>query len=76
MGNATIYGQLTSEKIAEENHACRQVVRNISEIGFTQRQSLLIIYLMALELENIEYMQVITQTIKETCGQELFLAHQ
>lgn len=72
MDDVVRYGRLSSEKSAEENLVCRQVVREISNFGVTQRQSLMIIYLMALELENIEHMQVITQTIKGLCG-ELFL---
>jgi len=70
------YGKLPSEKLAEENQTCRQIVKNISEFGVTQRQMTMIIYLLALELENTEQMQVITQTVKELCGKELFLTQQ
>ncbi len=69
-----MYGQLQSEKTAEENQICRQVVREISLFGVTERQRLLIIYLLALEVEDIERMRAITSTIKDLCGSELFLS--
>lgn len=68
MGEPTKYGQLQSEAMAEENRVCRQIVRNVSEFGVTERQRLMIIYLLALELEDTERMQVITQTVKDVGG--------
>jgi hypothetical protein len=67
------YGQMKSEKMAEENQICRQIVKEISNFGVTQRQSLMIIYLLASELENVEQMQAITKMIRGLGGDELFL---
>jgi len=40
------------------------MVREINNFGITQRQSLLLIYLIALELENTDHMRTITQVVR------------
>lgn len=74
MNEPVMYGQLQSEKVAEENLVCRQIVQEISRFGITQRQTLLLIYLLALELENVEKMQTVTSIVKEIGGTELFIS--
>jgi hypothetical protein len=69
----TMYGQMRSEKAAEERAACRQIVKEIGNYGVTQRQAMFIIYLLALELENVEHMRSITALVKDAGGDELFL---
>lgn len=69
-----LYGQAQSEKRAAENLICRQIVREISNFGITQRQSLLVMYLLASELENVEQMRAITKLVRELGGEELFLS--
>ena len=64
MNKTTLYGQSHSDKLAEENLVCRQMVREINNFGITQRQSLLLIYLIALELENTDHMRTITQVVR------------
>lgn len=74
MNPAQLYGQAQSEKRADENHVCRQIVKEINNLGgLTQRQTLLIIHLLALELENVEHMRAITRVVREVGGDELFL---
>jgi hypothetical protein len=70
------YGQFSSEKLAEENSICRQIVTNISLFGVTERQRLFIIYLLSLEIEDAEKMREITACIKEVAGSEIFLSSQ
>jgi hypothetical protein len=76
VSEAVKYGQLKSEKLAEENTVCRQIVKEIANFGVTQRQQLLIIYLLALELENTEQMQNITALVRELAGSDLLLIDQ
>ncbi len=45
----TTYGLLSSEKIAKENEECRALVKEILNVGLTQRQQMFIIYLLSLE---------------------------
>lgn len=63
------YGQTSSEKIAEENQTCRQVVREIGNFGISERQRLFIIYLLALELEDVEAMKSVTSLVRELDNQ-------
>jgi hypothetical protein len=69
----TRYGQMQAEKHAEENEACRQIVKEINNFGVTQRQVLMVIYLLATELENVDQMRTITRQVRELGGDELFL---
>lgn len=74
MNNPVRYGQLKSEKIAEENTVCRQIAREISLFGISERQRLMVIYLLATEVEDPERMRAITSLIKDIAGKELFLS--
>lgn len=69
----TLFGQVSSEKIAEENEMCRKIVKEIVDFGVTNRQQLMICYLLALELDNVEQMQEITAFFKDFVGAEIFL---
>lgn len=69
----TLYGQMQSERHAQENLVCREVVREINNVGVTQRQLLMIVYLLASELEDIEQMRSITGLVRQLGGQDLLL---
>ncbi len=68
------YGQLNSEKLARENEDCRRIVKEVLNVGLTQRQHMFLIYLLSLELENIEYVQTLADVIKEIAGDEIFIS--
>lgn len=70
------YGQTQTEKLAAENEVSRQIVREINNFGISQNQALMVMYLLASELENIEHMRAITRLIRELGGNELFLIGQ
>jgi hypothetical protein len=61
------FGSINSEKIAEENKIARQIVKEISQFGVTDRQRYSIMYYLSLELENIENVKKISVLIKESC---------
>lgn len=73
MSQPVLYGEAQSEKRAEENKICRQIVKEINNFGITQRQSLMVMYLLAMELENVEHMRTITRVVRELGGDDLFL---
>ena len=73
MSDIVRYGQASSEKTAEENQTCRQIVREVMNFGVSQRQQLLIIYLLALELEDVTKMKSITEFMKDVMGNDVFL---
>jgi hypothetical protein len=68
-----LYGKLQSDRVADENLICRQMVREIMNFGITQRQTLMVMYLLAMELENVEQMKELTAAIRDVGGEELFL---
>jgi hypothetical protein len=74
MSETVVYGLMPSEKLAEENLQCRQVVKEIQTFGVSDRQLKKIVYLLSLEIENIEQMQAITSCIKDVCGSEIFVS--
>lgn len=71
--NAILYGQSQAEKRAQENLVCRQILREITNFGITQRQQLFLIYLLATELEDVEHMKAITSLVRDL-NSEVFLS--
>lgn len=67
------YGELRSEKIADENLTCRKIVKEIGDFGVNNRQRMMIINLLAMELEDHILMQEITGLLRERAGKELYL---
>ena len=68
------YGQATSsEGLAEEKQTCRQIAREIANFGVSERQRLFIIYLLAMELEDVSSMKQLTDTVRALGGSDLFL---
>lgn len=68
------FGQLNSEKLAKENEECRKIVKEILNVGLSQRQQMFLIYLLSMELENIQYVKDLTDLIKEIAGEEIFIS--
>lgn len=66
--SAQYYGKLDSEKQAEHNLVCRKIVKEITDFGVTQNQILMIIYLLALQLEDQEHLRAVTEVVKEIQG--------
>lgn len=69
-----IYGQLQSEKLVAESEVAHKIVREINHFGISDRQRWLVIYYLALELENVEEMKELTGFIKELKGDSLFVS--
>jgi hypothetical protein len=67
------YGELRSEKLAEENRIAREIVKEINNFGINERQRWLIMYLLSMELENVEDLKKVTSFIKENKGENIFL---
>lgn len=69
-----IYGQLQSEKLVAESKIAHQIVSEINHFQINDRQRWLVIYYLAMELENIEEMKEMTSFIKELKGDSLFVS--
>lgn len=63
-----LVGQLESEKIAEENQQCREIVREIMNFGVNQRQVLVVMRLLAFELEDMDVCREIVGCLDEVGG--------
>jgi len=74
MSDTQLYGQLQSEKLAQESNIARQIVREIDQFGINDRQRWLVIYYLAMELENLEEMKEITSFIREKKGDSIFIS--
>jgi hypothetical protein len=61
----TTFGQTKADKLAEESTVARKIVSEISNYGVTDRQRWLIIYYLAMELEDIEKVQEVCSFLKE-----------
>ena len=63
--SAKTYGEALSEKMAQENYACREIVKEIMNFGVNDRQIINIIHSLALHVEDVETMQTLAAAIKE-----------
>lgn len=54
---------IESKLPAPKRNECREIVREIRSYGVSQRQTLYLIYLLALEIEDRETMQAITKAV-------------
>lgn len=70
------YGKLSSEKLAEENHLCREIVREITNLNISQRQMLMLLYLLSLELEDVTKMKEISSVVRNSFDPNVFLVDQ
>ncbi len=73
MSESIRYGQTDSERVVEENTTARKIIREITNFGITERQRMMIIYLLAMELEDIEHMKAITSVVRSLGTGEIFI---
>lgn len=66
------FGETESEKLAKEKQLAREIIKEINNFGITERQRWMIIYMLALEMENISDMREVTSFVKE-CKGDIFL---
>lgn len=62
---ATLYGQTDAEQRFESAKKCRDIVQEIVKFGVSQEQLARLIYLLALELEDVEAMRSISSTARK-----------
>lgn len=64
MSDLTKYKNFGVEKDARDAEKAREIVQEILEFGVTQSQILIIINQLALNLENVNHMKQLTQTVR------------
>ena len=57
----------------EDSIKCRQIVQTILDYGVNQKDLYQLIYLLSLELENVDHMKKISQFINETKKSNILL---
>ena len=60
------------DKIVSSQLRARQIIRTINDYGVNNDHIWLLIYYLAMQLEEVELMQELTSFIKEVKGTELF----
>lgn len=71
---SNVYGQLDSEKMANDNKVSRQIVKEINDFGINDRQRWMIIKLLTLELENVDHMKQLTKLIDDLKANEILVS--
>jgi hypothetical protein len=74
--SSTTFGELQSEKLVNENLVCRQIAKEISQFGINDSQRKFLIYLLSLELEDINLMKDVTQLVRENEKSANFIIEQ
>lgn len=73
MENA-LYGELQTEKIAEDKKVARGIVDEINKFGISDRQRWMIIHMLSLEIENVQDMRDMVEFIKSKKEKDLFVS--
>jgi|TARA_R110002153_G_scaffold113748_1_gene256136 hypothetical protein len=60
------FGTSAEEETIQDKIKSREIVQSILQYGVNQKQIEQIIYLFAMELENVELMKGLTKTINES----------
>ena len=53
------------EKLARDNEEARAIVREVTSFGVNENQKVMIVYLLALELEDVKLMKAITSLVRD-----------
>ena len=60
------FGTSKEEQDIQDKIKAREIVQTVVEYGVNQAQLIQMIYLLAMELENVELMKQLTQTITQS----------
>ena len=60
------FGTSAEEESIQDKIKAREIVQTVIEYGVNQTQLTQMIYLLAMELENVELMKQLTQTITQS----------
>ena len=60
------FGTSQEEKLLKDKIKAREIVQTVMEYGVTQAQLEQMVYLLAMELENVDLMKQLTKTITQS----------
>lgn len=64
-GEGYIQPNIEAKLSSKKRQECREIVQEIRQFGISQRQLVYLIYLLSLDLENLELMKSLTKQIGE-----------
>jgi hypothetical protein len=67
-----LFGKLSSDRLAEQNDKCRRLVKDIIDSEVDDRQIWFMIYLLGMNLENVDDLKMLTDFIKEYKNTNVF----
>lgn len=67
------YGETESEKLVKEKQMARDIIKEINNFGISERQRWMLMYMLALELEDVNDLREVTAFIKE-CKGDVFIS--
>jgi len=70
----SLYGQLQTEKVADDKKIALQIVNEINKFGINDRQRWMILHLLSLEIENVQDMKDMVSFIKSKKEKEIFVS--
>ena len=65
------YGSTEDELYIQDRAKCREIVQEILNFGVSQKQIVQLVYLLSLELENIEEMRYLSKACKAVADGEI-----
>jgi len=71
MSEIKSYGSTEDELDVKDRARCRDIVQEILNFGVTQKQIVQLVYLLSLELENIEEMRYLSNACKAVANDEI-----
>lgn len=69
----SLYGELQTEKVAEDKKIAQQIVEEINKFGISDRQRWMILHLLSLEIEDIQEMREMVSFIKSKKEKDIFI---
>jgi hypothetical protein len=71
MSEIKAYGSTDDELAIEDRSECRDIIQEILNFGVTQKQIVQLVYLLSLELENIDEMRYLSKACKAVAEGEI-----
>ena len=65
MVDVKTYGETNVESESNDATVCRQIIREVIQFGVSQNQLLILVELLAMELENRDHLQRIASLVKD-----------
>lgn len=69
----SFYGEMQTEKVAEDKRIAQKIVDEINKFGISDRQRWMILHLLSLEIEDVQDMRDMVSFIKSKKEKDIFI---